>query len=316
MPPRASILAPTHGTSLGACLLFAASAACAQQPVASVSTQDVRLQHVVSVANGRAVLANNSDITALGKTADVSLARGGTLMVCASTTLHIAQDVSPGASTRSADAGLMFWLDRGAFETDYQPAAFSDVILTPDLRLLVSGPGMARLKLRINEQGDTCVDNSGENAPYVVVSSLMNGGVYRVRAGQRVLFVHGSLNQVVDNESEPCGCPPAQPTPAVAANGKHLGGPSSTAADTAFPTAISEGLAPPPGLQTTPVVPPGVPHAEVAATLSSTAPLGPPPAGAQTTSAVPAAPPQPHRLKRRGFFGRVGHFFARIFGAD
>ncbi len=63
------------------------------------------------------------------------------------------------------------------------------------------------MSVRVSAKGDTCVDNHGENAPYVTVSSLFDGGVYRVQPNQRVLFEHGSLRDVVDNEQEPCGCP-------------------------------------------------------------------------------------------------------------
>ena len=60
----------------------------------------------------------------------------------------------------------------------------------------------------MNNQGDTCLDNHGAHAPYVLASSLFEGGAYRVQPNQRVLFEHGSLHEVVDNEQEPCGCPP------------------------------------------------------------------------------------------------------------
>ena len=287
-------------------------AAGAQQPVASVPTDGVQLRNVLSVANGRAAIANNGEVTAVGKTAEVALARGGSLLVCTSTTMHIAQDKAVDAAR--ADEGLMFSLDRGAFETDYRPATYSDVVLTPDLRLIISGPGMARLKIRVNEQGDTCVDNAGDDAPYVVVSSLTDGGVYRVRAGQRVLFVGGSLNRVVDAESEPCGCPAPEPG-AIAAGGKQAGDPSSTRADLAFPTAVSEGGAPPSPPPSTPAVPEGQVHAEVQATLSSNAPLGPPPPPL-AAPASPAVAPLSKPARKPGFFGRIGHFFARVFGAD
>ncbi len=286
----------------------------APQPVATVATEGVTLHGAMSVANGRASIANNGDITAGGHTAEVALARGGALQVCASTTVHIAKDVVPHAIAKPDDAGLMFSLDRGAFEASYTPGAYSDVILTPDLRLLISGPGRAELKLQVNQQGDTCVDNAGANAPYVIASSLMDGGAYRVRPGQRVLFVHGSLNEVVDNEKEPCGCPPAEPAAAVAQNGKAPGGPSSKPSDTAFPTAVSEGLQPP-AVPTQPIVAAGEPHAQVSATLSSSTPPGPPPAPAATqpASAPGAAPQTP---PKRGFFGRIGHLFAKVFGAS
>ncbi len=103
----------------------------------------------------------------------------------------------------------MIALDRGAVEASYETGKYSDVLLTPDLRILISGPGAADLKIRVNEKGDTCVDNHGANAPYVTVTSQFEGGVYRVQPNQRVMFEHGSLQQVVDNESEPCGCPAA-----------------------------------------------------------------------------------------------------------
>ena len=146
----------------------------------------------------------------------------------------------------------MIALDRGALEADYSAGKYSDVLLTPDLRILISGPGTAELKLRVNQQGDTCVDNRGYNAPYVTVSSLMDGGVYRVQPNQRVLFEHGSLQQVVDREAEPCGCPDIGPKDNALLADNHVGGPSSTPADTAFPIAVSEGLAAPPAGPTSP----------------------------------------------------------------
>jgi hypothetical protein len=303
-----------------------------------VETQGVSLTGSLSVANGRAAIANSSTVTAGDRTADVQLARGGSLKICATTTLHLSRDVAPISGSSDKDsAGLMLALDRGALEASYSTGRYSDVLLTPDLRILVSGPGEADVKLRVNLQGDTCVDNHGVRAPYVTVSSLMDGGVYRVQPGQRVLFEHGSLNQVVDNELEPCGCPVETPAagsiqaPDVA--GKHVGGPSSTPADTAFPTAVSEGLAAPPASPSTPVVPAGEAHAQVTASLSNDTPPTPPtqpapPAAVATASAPPtvSSPPAPApatspatpqaSAAKHGVFGSIGHFFARVFGAS
>ena len=58
---------------------------------------------------------------------------------------------------------------------------------------------VATLKVRLGEHGDTCIDNPGAHAPYVVVSSVFDGGAYRVQPGQRVMFQHGSLSEVVYN---------------------------------------------------------------------------------------------------------------------
>jgi hypothetical protein len=316
---------------------FAATAS-AQQPIAYVPTQNVSVSGSLSVENGKASIGNNGTITANDSTAHVSLARGGDLRVCASTKVSLSRDSSGGLSAGN-DAALMIALDRGAIEASYTPGQYSDVLLTPDLRILVSGPGQADLKVRINSQGDTCIDNPGANAPYVTVTSQFEGGVYRVQPNQRVLFEHGSLQQVVDNEKEPCGCPAppvsvAEAAPGIVSNhanpaqpGKPVGGPSSTPADTEFPLAVSEGLKQPP-VQTTPVVPVGTAHAEVTAPISFDANATPNPsapnaagkepepvATTQTVAAQPPAQPAPApKQDSGGFFHHVGRFFSKLFG--
>ncbi len=244
--------------------------------------------------------------------------------------IHLSRDTSAVAADASSDSALMIALDRGALEASYATGKYSDVLLTPDLRILISGPGQADLKIRVNDKGDTCLDNHGANAPYVTVASQFEDGVYRVQANQRVMFEHGSLQQVMDNEAEPCGCPAA--TPVSVANdgvtdkanpakaGQAVGGPSSTPADTEFPLAVSEGLKPPPVPAASPAVPAGTVHTLVQAPIgynSAETPnpslpgaAGPEPAPAQTAQAVPATKPKP----QGGFFHSVGHFFSRMFG--
>jgi hypothetical protein len=246
----------------------------------------------------------------------------------------------------------MMALDRGAIEANYVLGKYSDVLLTPDLRILISAPGQADLSIRVNPKGDTCVDNHGADAPYVTVTSQLEGGAYRVMPDQRVNFQHGSLSEVVDHEPEPCGCP-AMPVTSVASTGntganpatpgKPVGGPSSTPADTAFPLAQSEGLAPPP-TPATPVVPAGQTHAQVtvpltyngenpaAAAAAAPAPTTPSPAPASPSTSQPqvasppasqptpqpevaSAPPPPNpSSNNNGVFHRIGRFFSRIFG--
>jgi hypothetical protein len=228
----------------------------------------VQISGDVHVANGDMELGNGSTITAGSETVPIALTRGGELQLCPTTSVHLARD----RSIQAADAsGLMLGLDRGAIEAHYQTGKYSDVLLTPDLRILISGPGEADLSIRVSRQGDTCIDNRGLNAPYITVTSQLEDGLYRVQPGQHVSFQHGSLREVVDTEHEPCGCPPpvsvadaGTPSPKGAAPGQPVGGPSSTPADTAFPLAVSEGLAKPPLPPTTPVASPGEVHAQVA----------------------------------------------------
>lgn len=229
----------------------------------------------------------------------------GVLRICASTVLKLAAD----SSISSSDApGLMMAMDHGAVETDFATGRSADVLLTPDFRILISGPGTTRLKVRLGEGGDTCVDNPGPNAPYVLVTSVFDGSLYRIQSGQRVMFQHGSLREVVDQEKESCGCPPA---PAEMKGND-------------FPLAQSEGLAPSPVAKLSPVGVAGKPAQQTeplvynAADKSAAdkAPASPlqsaSGAAAETKTATTTAPAK----KKANFFGRIGHFFGRIFGAD
>jgi hypothetical protein len=247
----------------------------APSSIATVSVEGVSLSGPLSIENGLAFIGNNGAITASDKTVRVSLTRGGSLNVCASTQIHLSTD------NTISGGGLMVALNSGALEGHYLPGQYSDVVLTPDLRILISGPGQADFSLRVNGQGDTCIDNHGDHAPYILASNLFEGGAYRVQPNKRVLFEHGNLQQVVDNEKESCGCPLPPPTPTpttivgLGAPGATLRSesqptppsPNSTAAQNPFPLAESEGLQPPPSPPSTPVVPAGEAAAQVTAPL-------------------------------------------------
>lgn len=307
----------------GAACFSSLAAAGQQQPIAYVPTEGVSVSGSLEVVNGKATIGNDGSITAGDKTAHITLARGGEVRLCASTTVHLTRDRSIVPATGEDSGALMLSLDRGALEASYKTGSYSDVLLTPDLRILVSGPGDADLKMRVNQKGDTCIDNHGDNAPYITVTSQFEGGVYRVKPNQRVLFEHGSLEQVVDNEPEACGCPPPAPVAIAGTDGKPVGGPSSTPADTAFPLAVSEGLKPPPPPPSQPVVPQGTPHAQVEVPLTysgaepkqpSDAPSATPPPTVASTPPPAEAPPAQKPARSGGFFHGIEHFFAKIFG--
>ena len=270
--------------------------------------------------DGRAIIAASAAITSGAETTHVTLPYRGTLLVCASTTVKLAAD-SAGAPAGDVP-GLLMAMDHGAVEMSFATSHNADTLLTPDFRILISGPGAAEVKVRLGPQGDTCVDNTGDpsdrssslgwntgaNAPYVLVSSVFDGGIYRVQPGQHVMFQHGSLHEVVDNEKEPCGCPPSAPK------------------ENEFPLAQSEGLSvtpkPAPALPNSnpatkepvaPLVYNGGDHAPQIATIPESASI--PPVDTIPAPAKPPAP-KPPPAKKRGFFRKVGHFFGRIFGAE
>ncbi|HMG86212.1 MAG TPA: hypothetical protein VK574_10725 [Terracidiphilus sp.] len=258
----------------------------------------------LQVANGRAMIATNGAITSGTGTTEVTLPRRGVLRVCASTTVKLAADASV---PKDEIAGLMMVIDHGAVEASFATGRNSDVLLTPDFRILIGGPGAADVKVRLGQHGDTCVDNAGVSAPYVLVTSVFDGGIYRVQAGQRVMFQHGSVTSVVDQEKESCGCPaPLHPN------------------TNEFPEAQSAGLSPlpPPG-------PPGVTPstAPTEATDTFVHKSGEPPPATDTITATGGEPVPPvhvprHKLpkvkgdKKPGFMARMGHFFRRLFGAE
>lgn len=309
------------GVAAALAVTSASAVAMAQQqkPVAYVPTENATVSGSLQVSHGRAAIGSHATVAASDETVPISLARGGHINVCRSTSVQFSTDNTLGQDKRAGDDAIMLALDHGAIEEHDKPGKYSDVILTPDLRILVSGPGKADLSLRVGTNGDTCINNHGTHAPYVTVTNLFSGGVYRVQANQRVLLEGGDTSQVVDNETEPCGCPSA---PTEMAAGLHHGAGHETAAEkeNPFPLAESEGLKPPPAPSSTPAVPVGQVHAEVEApiTYNSAQPEPATPAAkpARGESTAPsggeAAVRTPHR--HRGFFGSIGHFFAHLFG--
>ena len=183
------------------------SLAQAQQSIGTVGVQDATVAGAIEVSNGRAILVGNTTVTARDRVAEIALNRGGMVKVCATSGLHL-------TAGRSADGGavptpLMLALDRGAIEVQ-MAATTRDVVMTPDLRFTMRGDGPLDLELRVTRNGDTCVENRGAQAPVLNVADQFGEAAYELRAGQHVLFEHGSLKEVVDHESSSCGCPPEQ----------------------------------------------------------------------------------------------------------
>jgi hypothetical protein len=255
----------------------------------------------LEVSEGKAIIAASGTITAGTETTNVILPHRGVLRVCASTTVKLAADTSVHAGEKP---GLMMAMDHGAIEASFATGGDSDILLTPDFRILIGGPGAAEVKVRLGQHGDTCVDNAGMNAPYVLVTSVFDGGAYRVQPEQRVMFQNGNLHTVVDQEKEPCGCPP----PAPKGND--------------FPLAQSEGLAPTLTPVPSPPVQTGTPPQTTESLAYNGADHAPQPVA---TAEQPAAPTvnagtnpaaQSPAKKKPGFFSRVGRFFRNVFGAE
>jgi hypothetical protein len=295
-PPATNDAAPTFGSP----------------PVAiipldkSISGAALSVDGQMQAWRGRAYLTGSGTISAGDQTAQVTLPYRGTMHVCASSTVKLATDSSSASGAGSGDVpGLLIALDQGAVEMSFAAstarAQNADTLLTPYFRIMIGGPNAADVRVRLGDNGDTCVDNAGANAPYVVVTSVFEGGLYRVQPGQRVMFQQGSLQKVVDEEKEPCGCP----------------SPAKSEANE-FPLAQSEGLAPIPPSPQAPAANQTAGSGQATTTLvyksSQPAPAvtTPPPAASPTAT----GPPTPAPEKKPGFFRRIGHFFKRMFGAE
>ena len=268
----------------------------AQQLIGYVNTQDADVAGAKDVVDGRAVLMGSVSVMARDHTAPISLGRGGTVRVCQTSVLHL----SEGREMMVA-APLLFSLDGGAIEIETK-ATPTDAVMTPDLRFTVRSAGPLDLRLRIARNGDTCVENRGSGAPLLEVTDPFGEATYELVAGQHVLFEHGSLREVVDHESSPCGCPDAQ---GVSVADALIAPATAAAVQHPFPVAISEGLAPEAEV---PQAPTGEVHAQVSETLVYNAAAGSGAAAGAPSTAAPAPAPPVNDLVHL-----VGRLFHKLF---
>ena len=282
--------------------LVGASAA-AQAPVSDRALGSVATDQALATGSnngqlllidGRAQLVGSVKVTARpAHNAVVNLVRGGGVLVCRTTAIHL---------TQSTDDSLLLALDRGSMEI-HMKARPTDVVITPDLRFTMEKAGKLDLRMRVVFNGDTCVENRGRKSPPLHISDAFGESSYVVKPGQHVLFERGSLRAVMDHESTPCGCPPDEKAAMSLAQAMKHGGaisPQQAAAIHPFPTAQSDGLAAPaPGAPETP----GERHVQVGTTLAF-----------DPATADSSRPVEPVQVKKkRGPLAAIGRFFKRLF---
>jgi hypothetical protein len=153
-------------------------------------------------------------VNAAADTTIINLPRGGQVHVCPNTALSV--------TTSQNGRNLMLGMSTGALETHYTlPLGAADIILTPDLRILLPGPGTFDFAVSADHQGNTCVRALEGNTASLVITELMGDDNAQVGPNEQVVFRTGRVKNVSSSATPGCGCPrpivpvlqAAQPTP-------------------------------------------------------------------------------------------------------
>ena len=304
-----------HRVLLPALLVLAMQRAIVgQETVGELYATDARVKGAVILAGSGTSVLSGSSIQAGAQAATLKLERGGNLLVCPGTKLSV--------TTSQSGRELMFSLNTGNLEMNYPIGASADTLLTPDLRLLMPGPGTVHVAVHVTAQGDTCVQSLPWNASAIVVSETLGDATYQVKSDEAVLFKGGHLNAAARSKQN-CGCPVSPPV-AVAKAAPPVESkpvlPSPTAPD---PKSV---LQPSPEEHVAVEAPfvfrandPIPQLTETVATLklenNRVVQLDPVvlPPPASKSSGQTKAPDTAAKRQKHGFFSSVGAFFATIF---
>ena len=283
----------------------------AQQTLGELYAADASVKGSVILAGSGTSVLSGSSIQAGAQAATLKLERGGSLLVCPGTKLSV--------TASQSGRELMFSLNSGSLEMNYPLGASADNLVTPDLRLLMPGPGTVHVAVHVTPQGDTCVQSLPWNAAAVVVSETMGDATYQVKPDEAVLFKAGHLGEAVRSKQN-CGCPvspathvakaapppPAEPKPAQ---------PAPHAAQPLPPPSPEEHIA----VEAPFVFRATDPEPDMTATVATLKlernsliqldPVVLPP-----QKSAPAKPAETAgKQQKHGFFSRVGTFLATIF---
>ena len=285
----------------------------AQQTLGELYATDARVKGAVVLAGSGTSVLSGSSIAAGAQTATLKLERGGSLLVCSGTNLSV------NASQTGRE--LMFSLNSGNLEMNYPLGAAADTLLTPDLRLLLPGPGTVHIAVKVTPQGDTCVQSLPGNVAAIVVSETMGDATYQVKPDEAVLFKGGHLS-VAAATKQNCGCPVSPPTQVAKAAPPPLPlaeskptqpAPRPAPLDQDVHIAVSAPLVfraddPAPDLAET-VASLKLEHNQVV----QLDPVVLPPPEPAKTHAQRTMPVVAQKEQKHGFFSKVGSFFATLF---
>lgn len=292
---------------VAAALMAASGPACAQAVVGEMYATDASVRGSVLFAGGGTQITSGSSVTAGDAAAAVKLTRGGEVRICPRTT------VSVTSSTDGRD--MMFAMNTGSIEAHYRLGTSADAVMTPDFRILLAGPGIFHFAISADAQGNACVRSLPNNTASLIVTELNGTGTYQVKPNVQVYFKNGSVANASPLIPADCGCP-APPQPAVVQQA------AAKPPEPAKPEAKPEPL--PAGehmeMEAPLVYAPADPEKEAELTVARLRMTEESPFGDRAVLAPPEPPKAaavaknaPKSQQKKGFFGKIGSFFAGVF---
>lgn len=286
----------------------------AQQSIGELYATDASVKGSVILAGSGTSVLSGSAIQAGAQAATLKLERGGSVLVCPGTNLSVT------ASQNGRE--FLFSVNSGNLELDYPLGASQDSLLTPDFRIVLPGPGRLHAALRINPQGDTCVQTLPSNSTAILVYEAMGDSTYQVKNSEAVLFQGGHIKGVLPSHQN-CGCPSTPKTQVAKAVPLPPPPPVTETKSTAAPI-----VGTPPADQHVAADAPFIfrgddPETDLTANVVSLKleknqfmeldPVLSPPASPKKTQIAKTNPEHAKPEQKHGFLARLGAFFGSIF---